>query len=236
MKRFSVIVLGSLLVTGLLYSAFAEELTITTYYPAPYGVYKTLRLYPHADFNLGDSCTNEGEMYYDSDDDKIYICSGDAGFETWQSVAGGGSYLTYKTSCAWIKSLNVYGWVSWVDDDCIPPACADSDIDLGISNMTTAVDAGDGQYGNLNAASAGISYRNCRTSGSYMYETRCSWIKSLNTYGWVSWAIDSCTPPACQNGDDDLGIYNEVFSVTGGEYGNINAATAGSTYRVCIHR
>ena len=54
--------------------AWAEQITLTTYYPAPYGVYKTMRLYPHDDFTPGSACGNNGEMYYDASDDGVYVC------------------------------------------------------------------------------------------------------------------------------------------------------------------
>ncbi|MDD2654971.1 MAG: hypothetical protein PHI86_07720, partial [Candidatus Omnitrophica bacterium] len=62
----------------------AETVTITTYYPAPYGVYNVLRLNPNDSFTPGAACTNRGEMYYDSSDSQVYICNG-----TWQAMGGG---------------------------------------------------------------------------------------------------------------------------------------------------
>jgi hypothetical protein len=75
---------------------FAEEsITITTYYPSPYGVYKTLRLYPYHDdtHDSGDACTNQGEMYFNDSDGKLYVCGGTTTL-TWQPVGDGG-YRTY---------------------------------------------------------------------------------------------------------------------------------------------
>ncbi len=75
-------------------SAADETLTITTYYPSPYGVYKTLRLYPNDTIDpTAASCPNRGEMYFDDSDGKLYVCSGASGSATWQS-AGGGGYWT----------------------------------------------------------------------------------------------------------------------------------------------
>ncbi|MDO8661720.1 MAG: hypothetical protein Q7K98_00670 [Candidatus Omnitrophota bacterium] len=73
-----------------------ETLTITTYYPSPYGVYKTLRLYPNDDNALLAGCANRrGEMSYNKTAGALYVCSGttDAG-ATWQSAGGGGGYWT----------------------------------------------------------------------------------------------------------------------------------------------
>jgi hypothetical protein len=77
----------------LLTNAFAEDITITTYYPAPYGVYKVLRLYPSDDFTLGNACNNNGELAYDNSDNQLYICRAN----TWQ-VAGGGGYWKLDTT------------------------------------------------------------------------------------------------------------------------------------------
>lgn len=56
-----------------------EAITITTYYPSPYGVYKTLRLYPNGDTTLaaGYDCGDKsGEMTYDKDTNAIFYCDG----------------------------------------------------------------------------------------------------------------------------------------------------------------
>jgi hypothetical protein len=74
---------------GLFSLSFCQETyTITTYYPSPYGVYKTLRLYPNNDagFAPGVGCTNPGEMSYDSDTNAVLVCNGAT--STWQSLGG----------------------------------------------------------------------------------------------------------------------------------------------------
>lgn len=56
-------------------AAYAQErLTITTYYPSPYGVYKTLRLFPDA-IGLGGACAAEGEMQYSSSVHMLLVCT-----------------------------------------------------------------------------------------------------------------------------------------------------------------
>jgi hypothetical protein len=53
----------------------SETITITTYYPAPYGVYNNLRLYPISITNAPEcNSTQEGAMYYDKDRNEILIC------------------------------------------------------------------------------------------------------------------------------------------------------------------
>jgi hypothetical protein len=57
---------------------FAEDITITTYYPAPYGVYQELRLFPHSAPITVCNDDHKGVMYYDFDDDELKVCRGDA--------------------------------------------------------------------------------------------------------------------------------------------------------------
>lgn len=51
-----------------------ESLTITTYYPAPYGVYHNLKLSPTKTVPFG-TALSEGVMYYDANDHKLKIWS-----------------------------------------------------------------------------------------------------------------------------------------------------------------
>jgi hypothetical protein len=58
---------------------FAQEtLTISTYYPSPYGSYGTLQLYPGDTHAFGDSCTvtEKGSMYYDDSASQMLVCDG----------------------------------------------------------------------------------------------------------------------------------------------------------------
>lgn len=63
-----------------------ETITITTYYPAPYGVYQELRLFPSGP-PVG--ICDEGELYYDDastgNPEGLYVC--DSG-GNWQAVTG----------------------------------------------------------------------------------------------------------------------------------------------------
>jgi hypothetical protein len=52
-----------------------EKITISTYYPSPYGVYKTLRLFPNDDNTPDGPCTNAGELYFDESEQQVYVCS-----------------------------------------------------------------------------------------------------------------------------------------------------------------
>lgn len=71
-----------------------ESLTITTYYPSPYGVYKTLRLFPNQ-IPAAINCSNIGELsYYQNPNDLskngLYVCGED---QQWQQFffTGGGA-------------------------------------------------------------------------------------------------------------------------------------------------
>lgn len=76
---------------------FGEDLTITTYYPAPYGVYKDLKsetlLYDPIAGPPPIACAagTKGTTYYDEDDDEVLVCNG----ISWNPMMGdwpAGSY------------------------------------------------------------------------------------------------------------------------------------------------
>jgi len=63
---------------------FAEDITITTYYPSPYGSYNELQLYPHTPaLTPCDAAHGIGTMFYDSLTSQVKVCQGAAG---WQAV------------------------------------------------------------------------------------------------------------------------------------------------------
>jgi hypothetical protein len=59
-----------------------ETLTITTFYPSPVGIYRTLILSPTDDFDPNSICDTEGQMFYDDSDNQIYVCDG----SDWQPI------------------------------------------------------------------------------------------------------------------------------------------------------
>lgn len=72
-----------------LISVFAEEsLTITTYYPSPYGVYNELRLYPHSPATTACDSTQEGNTYYDLNAHNLYVCRYNGTTYAWESGGG----------------------------------------------------------------------------------------------------------------------------------------------------
>jgi hypothetical protein len=80
-----------------------EQLTITTYYPSPVGVYRNLRLYPTTQPDC-DTITgnNRGTLYYNDSENKLYLCK-DTG---WTEVGGAGGYWTLSGSQLYTNDLN----------------------------------------------------------------------------------------------------------------------------------
>jgi len=60
-----------------------ETITITTYYPSPYGVYRNLELYPSDEPTVG---VKEGVMYYNRTEKVIKVYNDTA----WVNITGGG--------------------------------------------------------------------------------------------------------------------------------------------------
>ena len=65
-----------------------EQITLTTYYPAPFGEYETIRLMPSAiGGNEGTPCTNPGLMYNQESTNTLLYCDGVT--NTWITMGGG---------------------------------------------------------------------------------------------------------------------------------------------------
>jgi hypothetical protein len=91
MKRiflFSIFVFG---VSGVCcaQSNKSESLTISTYYPAPYGVYKHIRLFPDNTITPGGVCVQEGEAVYSDSMHEFYVCQGISPNLKWQKIGSG---------------------------------------------------------------------------------------------------------------------------------------------------
>lgn len=86
---FALIVLFCL--NSYVFAATQEELTISTYYPAPSGVYQKLRLYPST---VAPTCddNNKGLLYYDQNTNQVLVCKGTA--DLWQSAESYWKLLT----------------------------------------------------------------------------------------------------------------------------------------------
>ncbi len=66
---------------------YAEEsITITSYYPSPYGVYNELQLYAHNPAVTTCDDAHKGTMFYKSTDDQVYVCKGAT--LGWQTLGG----------------------------------------------------------------------------------------------------------------------------------------------------
>ncbi|MDD3345698.1 MAG: hypothetical protein PHO34_04660 [Candidatus Omnitrophica bacterium] len=72
-------------------AASAEDITITTYYPSPYGSYNELQLYPHSSPTVSCNSSKRGTMYYDSDDNNMYVCNG----TSWLVLSKGSAFTYY---------------------------------------------------------------------------------------------------------------------------------------------
>jgi hypothetical protein len=76
----------TLCATALAQSNFTDDtFVITTYYPAPYGVYRNMRLYPSDEPTNG---VDRGVMYFNQTNDQLYIYQNDT--TKWQPLGGGG--------------------------------------------------------------------------------------------------------------------------------------------------
>lgn len=64
---------------------YGEEITLTTYYPSPYGVYSEMRLYPKPE-SQATACSQdqEGLLFYDKDSHALKVCGKNG---KWQNLA-----------------------------------------------------------------------------------------------------------------------------------------------------
>ncbi|MDP2922997.1 MAG: hypothetical protein Q8O30_04680 [Candidatus Omnitrophota bacterium] len=87
MRNISIFSVALIFTICIIFPAFSqtESITITTYYPAPYGVYTTLRLYPTDEIDTSQACTAKGEMFMRDSDSSLYVCNG----SDWQNVSRG---------------------------------------------------------------------------------------------------------------------------------------------------
>ena len=76
---------------------FAQEtLTISTYYPTPYGSYRHLQLVATDSPDTCDSAEELGMMYFDLSESKMKVCNLSGGSYAWRDLGGASSYsFTY---------------------------------------------------------------------------------------------------------------------------------------------
>jgi hypothetical protein len=72
-----------------------ETLTISTYYPSPYGSYNELQLSPHVT-STACNATTEGTIYYDSSSgvNTIKVCRNNGSAYQFEALGGAGGYWT----------------------------------------------------------------------------------------------------------------------------------------------
>jgi len=82
-KVLSVFLFICLFLNGYSFAGNSDTITVVTYYPSPYGVYKVLRLYPTDDYTPGTACTHEGDLVFDDSESRIMRCkdNGSGGLE-----------------------------------------------------------------------------------------------------------------------------------------------------------
>jgi hypothetical protein len=105
MKKIMFLLIGILFVFVTFAFAQEEKITISTYYPSPYGVYKTLRIFPSDDIDIGAPCQNDGEVIYDDSENRAYICSNGA----WTALGGGGGGEGGAVECVWVTDKQPKG-------------------------------------------------------------------------------------------------------------------------------
>jgi len=95
-----------LIILALVTTCLAQDsLTITTYYPSPYGSYSELQLSPHTPPVATCNANARGTLYYDSGDNNLKICNG----SSWINVGG----TTVQPTGDVNASNNTWGACSW---------------------------------------------------------------------------------------------------------------------------
>lgn len=106
--------------------AFAEQLTLTTYYPAPFGAYDRLQLVPRVALPVAD-CDESGEvgtMFVDNSDYTILYCKDNGGSYAWGPLPG---LWTQNATDIYLSDKDAYVGIG------IDPAV---DLPLGTNKLT----------------------------------------------------------------------------------------------------
>jgi len=91
-KNILVLGIGVFFLLASFVYAQEEKITITTYYPSPYGVYNEMQLFPHSTPVTTCDAEHEGTMYFDSDDHMLYVCGcPQGGVCSWNAAGGAGA-------------------------------------------------------------------------------------------------------------------------------------------------
>ncbi len=88
-------------IIALVFYSFAlaeESLSITTFYPSPYGVYNEMRLFPHDAPVTSCSAATEGTMFYNGTSHDLQVCTGTAWGGGGDSLWAGSGADIYNTN------------------------------------------------------------------------------------------------------------------------------------------
>jgi hypothetical protein len=135
-----------------------EILTISTYYPSPYGIYEQMNVQRSVIFDpqaniAGLANPHEGEMVYSNSEDQFYYHNGN----TWVSQSSGVPAGTVITrTCPWGSDYRnttpaasvIGGWGNQCGADglncCVPAACPVGWLDIGTEAQATDVHCPEG--------------------------------------------------------------------------------------------
>jgi hypothetical protein len=114
--------------------AYAEDsVTITTYYPSPYGVYRNMRLYPSNE-PTDVASRQAGTMYFNASENQLYIYN--ASLNDFQILGGGGGLWAENPTTHNIYNTNSGGRVGI--NNTVPASALDVGGDIHASGSVTA--------------------------------------------------------------------------------------------------
>lgn len=129
-KRVVILIMLLILPAAFVFAQQEEHLTITTYYPSPYGSYNELEVFKSMTFrpqaDVPSTTGKEGEVVYvdentvDSEPGNFYYYGGGPSGK-WVAQGGGGTVVMYL-SCAWGVDYRTNEGTDWATT-CTPPDC-----------------------------------------------------------------------------------------------------------------
>jgi hypothetical protein len=178
----------------------SESITITTYYPSPAGVYRSVRLYPTDEptDNIG-----AGVMYYNRTENVIKFYNG----STWSNVAGGdgGGYLAQQTMSGDIYFSN-----------------ASSNVGIGTTNPTQKLDVN----GNIFTSGNFLAVGNITASGNLSTSGNLTVARNIRVLGDVCLANGVCLSQLSFNGV--CGSLSKTYPATSTSYGGDSFCGSGT--------
>lgn len=216
MKRVILLLCACLLSPCLGFSE-EEKLTITTYYPSPYGVYKNLRIYPGEEPDPASPDNVPGAIYFNEAESELYLYRNDT--VKWQPVGsgGGGAAAVLVRSCPWGSDGDAGNDAGWGNQCgpypdfagcCRPPDCPDGWTEAGteIKLTSLACPGNDAQGGGgcewhgsveryLHPVAVGHVLRTCVKKGTSVFTLSSPWRSDHQTAGANSGWGDQCVGP-----------------------------------------